>query len=71
MPTSGDLFGDALAVGDFDGDGFDDLAIGAPGEGLSLEPRGAGSVNALYGSAARPHRQRQPALAPEHRRRAG
>ncbi len=26
-------FGAALAGGDFDGDGFDDLAIGAPGEG--------------------------------------
>lgn len=28
----GDSFGEALASGDFDGDGFDDLAIGAPGE---------------------------------------
>lgn len=30
----GDEFGFALAAGDFDGDGFDDLAAGAPGEGL-------------------------------------
>ena len=27
-----DLFGRALASGDFDGDGYDDLAIGTPGE---------------------------------------
>lgn len=30
-PTANDLFGMSLAAGDFDGDGFDDLAIGAPG----------------------------------------
>jgi hypothetical protein len=28
----GDLFGDALASGDFDNDGFADLGAGAPGE---------------------------------------
>ncbi len=30
----GDLFGSAFAVGDFDGDGVDDLAVGTPGENL-------------------------------------
>ena len=39
-----DKFGAALASGDFDGDGYADLAIGVPGENL-----GAGLVNVLYG----------------------
>ena len=49
-----DLFGLALAAGDFDGDGADDLAIGAPGEDPShrSRPRGAGAVTVLYGSQA-------------------
>jgi FG-GAP repeat len=41
----GDGFGDALAVGNFDGDGLDDLAVAASGEN-----DGAGVVHALYGS---------------------
>jgi hypothetical protein len=41
-----DRFGDALAAGDFDGDGYADLAIGAPGDSDE-----AGVVNVLYGSA--------------------
>jgi hypothetical protein len=46
----GDLFGAALATGDFDRDGFADLAVGAPGEtiGAAFD---AGAVNVLYGSA--------------------
>ncbi|HWB20538.1 MAG TPA: hypothetical protein VG711_09580 [Phycisphaerales bacterium] len=43
-------FGRALAAGDFDGDGYTDLAIGVPGEtvgGLG----GAGGVEVLYGSS--------------------
>jgi disulfide bond formation protein DsbB len=40
-----DNFGDALAPGDFDGDGPADLAIGAPGENSV-----AGVVHVLYGS---------------------
>ncbi len=41
----GDLSGSALAAGDFNGDGFADLAIGTPGE-----DNGQGAVNVLYGS---------------------
>jgi hypothetical protein len=46
---SGDNFGDALAVGDFDNDGFADLAVGAPHEDVGAGPDG-GAVNVLYGS---------------------
>lgn len=47
----GDGFGSALAAGDFNGDGFADIAIGAPGEDVGgvLD---AGAVNVLYGSAS-------------------
>jgi len=47
----GDAFGSALAVGDFDGDGIDDLAIGAPGEDIEAEAADdAGAVHVLWGS---------------------
>jgi hypothetical protein len=46
-----DLFGGALTAGDFDNDGFADLAVGAPGESVG-RIIGAGAVNVLYGGAA-------------------
>lgn len=48
---NGARLGDALAAGDFDADGFDDLAAGAPGYALGGRAR-AGSVLVLPGSAA-------------------
>lgn len=45
-----DRFGSALATGDFNGDGFDDLAVGAPGEAVGAV-QGAGAINVLFGSA--------------------
>lgn len=49
---SGDLFGSAVASGDFNGDGFDDLAIGAPGENVyfvQMAQANAGAIIIIYG----------------------
>jgi hypothetical protein len=47
-----DRFGHALAAGDFNNDGRDDLAVGVPNEdiGLVLD---AGAVHIIFGSASR------------------
>lgn len=53
--ADGDHFGKALAAGDFDGDGRDDLAVGAPNRdflGIVLDD--AGSVSVLYGAESGP-----------------
>ncbi len=46
---STDGFGQAVTASDFNGDGFDDLALGVPGDLLPNGIRG-GSANVLYGS---------------------
>lgn len=50
-----DHFGSALAVGDFDNDGFDDLAIGISGEDIGSgvdAVDNAGAVHVLFGGVA-------------------
>ncbi|TPQ21731.1 FG-GAP-like repeat-containing protein [Streptomyces sporangiiformans] len=47
---SGDGFGWVSAYGDFDADGFDDLAVSAPGEDVDGDTDG-GTVLVLWGSA--------------------
>jgi hypothetical protein len=48
-PEADDRFGSSLAVGDFDGDGIDDLAIGAPFAQWNLQDF-TGIVQLLFGS---------------------
>jgi hypothetical protein len=45
-----DAFGTSLSAGDFNGDGFADLAVGVPGEDVGRYTQ-AGAINVLYGSA--------------------
>jgi len=45
-----DRFGYAVAAGDFDGDGYDDLAVGVPDEDFGRH-QDVGVVNVFYGSA--------------------
>lgn len=50
-PEAGDGFGTALAAGDFDGDGFADLAVGVPAEDvLAGANADDGAIAVLFGS---------------------
>jgi hypothetical protein len=48
--TANDRFGAALATGDFDSDGYDDLAVGIPGYDAGGQTS-AGAVMVLFGTA--------------------
>jgi hypothetical protein len=48
---TGDLYGSALATGDFDNDGYDDLAVGIPSEDL-VSVLNTGAVDIYYGSSS-------------------
>ena len=45
-----DEFSTSMTVGDFNNDGYADLAIGSPQSGNPLSPLAPGKVNVLYGS---------------------
>jgi hypothetical protein len=53
-PEAIDHFGWSVGAGDFNGDGYADLVVGAPHENVGLERRGvnAGAANVLYGTVA-------------------
>jgi len=53
-PEAGDHFGAALAVGDFNGDLYADLAVGTPDEAIGTL-NSAGAVNVIYGSSTGLH----------------
>jgi hypothetical protein len=49
VPENNDEFGTAVAAGDFNGDGYADVGVGAPAELVTLD-RTEGYVEVLYGS---------------------
>jgi len=68
---AGDQFGFALATGNFDQDGFIDLAVGVPGEDALSGPRDAGAVNVMLRSVGVRNAPRSPGLGPSFGVRCG
>ncbi len=62
---TGDQFGAAVSIGDFNGDGFGDLAVGTPGEVLS-SATAAGAVYRAAGYGVRSDRNRLETVEPGH-----
>jgi hypothetical protein len=52
VPTEDSFFGGSLGCGDFDGDGFDDLAVGLSARDLPNGAQAGGRVNVFPGSIA-------------------
>jgi hypothetical protein len=52
VAEGGDRFGSSVAAGDVNGDGFDDLAVGVPGEDVGATPKAnAGAAHVILGSS--------------------
>ncbi len=51
LSESGDRFGETLAAGDFQGDGFDDLVIGIPIDGVNPQNPKSGQIGVAYGGS--------------------
>jgi hypothetical protein len=50
--NTNDRFGAALAITDWNADGYEDLAVGAPGEsGDAVSGTACGAVHVIYGSS--------------------
>jgi hypothetical protein len=49
---AGELFGTAVASGDFNDDGYDDMAASAPGDNAGASSATPGVVNVIFGSAS-------------------
>lgn len=50
FPAGNDYFGDSVSVGDIDGDGYDDVVVGIPGDYVGFLGFDAGSIHVFYGS---------------------
>jgi len=59
-PERGNEFGSGLADGDFNGDGYADLAVGAGSQDIGLA-KGAGTVTLVYGSPGGLQTEQPPA----------